>query len=112
MQIHDAVLRRKAKAGGRGYKYEVLIGDEVIANSRDPEHAACRALLAKGVTGTVRFWSDVYGPQKDCRSSLDIERGAKVSVTDPDRGVVRAVWFSEYWGKQEDGEDAELEIAA
>jgi hypothetical protein len=90
----------------------VIFAGEVIAASRDPEHAACRFLLAIGLTGRVRFWSDVYalvGTSRDYRSSLDIERGAKFSISDSDRGL-RVVKYSDHW--QREDEAPELEQAA
>ena len=113
MNTYDVTLRQRDKPGSRGYQCEVIFAGEVIAISRDPEYAACRALLANGLVGRVRFWSDVYGPQRDYRSSLDIERGAKSSTSESSRSSLRVAKYNDHW-RQEDGEEEapELEIAA
>ena len=65
----------------RGQVYSVLLGDDVIvARSYDPEHAACRALVAKGFTGSAEFWSqDIDHPRMLIR---DIEKAAQFTVSE------------------------------
>jgi hypothetical protein len=69
-----------------GYRYDVLLGAEIIVQrSRDPEHDAARALLALGYRGrfrTVDFVTD--GP----RMIHDIEKAAKQRVVERDDGRI------------------------
>ena len=65
-----------------GYLYDVLLdGKVIVRRSHDPEHDACRALLAKGITGKLTL-TDLEGTP---RSSIDIETGAKWRVIDDDK---------------------------
>ena len=65
----------------RGQFYSVLLGDEVLVPlSLDPEHAACRALVAKGFTGPAEFWRQ--GADHPRMLIRDIERAAKFSVSE------------------------------
>ena len=44
------------RVGDRGYRYRVTFaGSVLIKNTRNPEYDACRALLAKGVTGRLEL---------------------------------------------------------
>jgi hypothetical protein len=79
----DAVLRRHDRPGPRGYRYDVLVGGEVVCTSRDPQFAACRVLAERGVTGSIRFWRE---GKTTWDSMLDIERGAGMRTIDSDRG--------------------------
>ena len=40
----------------RQYYSATFKGKEIVARSSDPEHAACRALKARGLTGCVAFY--------------------------------------------------------
>ena len=43
-------------AARHGYAWHVEYdGERIVTGSRDPDHDACRALLARGVTGPVEF---------------------------------------------------------
>ncbi len=54
-------------------------GATLIESSRDPEHDACRALLALGLSGTL----ETYFPGGTvARMRLDIEQGAKLTVSE------------------------------
>jgi hypothetical protein len=52
-------------------------GETIVSNSRIPEFDACRVLLARGLIGTLVLADAVTGKN---RLSLDIERGAKLTV--------------------------------
>jgi hypothetical protein len=70
-----------------GYRYDVLLGDKVIVSrSRDPEHDAARALLARGVSGRFRTMDFATGKP---RMIVDIAKAARLSVIErDDRGPV------------------------
>ncbi len=53
--VTDLILRPTGKFGNKGERYEVFLGDEIIAQGWSPEHAACRVLLARGIEGIARF---------------------------------------------------------
>jgi hypothetical protein len=42
--------------GQRGMRYRVSYAGEILLEGRDPELAACRALLARGITGRLEVW--------------------------------------------------------
>jgi hypothetical protein len=60
--VLDLTLKRLEPAllghGGWEYQYEVRLGGELIAKSRDPEFAACRTLAKSGRFGRARFWRE------------------------------------------------------
>ena len=58
-----------------GARYRVTyLGETLIESARDPEFEACRALLAKGITGTLV----TYSPGSSVpRMRVDIEKGAQ-----------------------------------
>jgi hypothetical protein len=110
--IYDVILRRKSRPGSRGYQYDAIFGGGVLVSSRDPEYAACRALLAMGLTGTAQFWRE----GKACHdSSLDIERGARGTTQELNKGTIRVGKYTEFSWPDEGEEDApepELKMAA
>ena len=60
------------------YAYNVVFdGDLIITDSRDPEHDLARALLARGVTGTVTLHDGNTGKP---RTIINIEKTAQWSV--------------------------------
>jgi hypothetical protein len=63
-----------------GARYRVTyLGETLIESARDPEFEACRALLAKGVTGTMV----TYSPGSSVPSlRVDIEKGAELATVD------------------------------
>ena len=70
-------------------RYAVRLGDVVIVDSsRDPEHAAARALLARGITGRMTTLDASGNP----RMHFDIETAAGHSVTEGDRGLQLQRW--------------------
>lgn len=66
----------------RGYRYGAIWnGERIVTDSPDPEHDACRALLAMGITG--RMETRTGGK---LRMRFDIEYGAGRMTTESDRG--------------------------
>jgi hypothetical protein len=63
-----------------GARYRVTyLGATLIESARDPEFEACRALLARGIVGTVV----TYSPGSSTpRLRVDIEQGAKLMTID------------------------------
>src|SRR5262249_22538947 len=72
-------LFAKQKPSGRNwYAYDVLLnGETIVFDSRDPEHDLARALLARGVKGTV---SVIDGATGKPRSSVYIQKAAKHGI--------------------------------
>jgi hypothetical protein len=74
---------------GVGYRYDVLLGDEVIVRrSRDPEHDTARALLARGVGGRLRTIDFATGRP---RMIVDIAKAARVTIVERDDGGLALV---------------------
>lgn len=90
----DAVHRieiERIGTGVRGPRFRVWHRDEVLIESaRDPEHAACRALAARGLTGRlVSRWKDAAHDAM----SMDIAWGAGRRAAEGDRQGLRfAKW--------------------
>src|SRR5262245_41061940 len=63
-----------------GARYRVTyLGTTLIESARDPEFEACRALLARGITGTLV----TYNPGGTVpRMRVDIEKGTKLSTVE------------------------------
>ena len=63
-----------------GARYRVTyLGETLIESARDPTFEACRALLARGVVGTLV----TYSPGSSvARLRVDIEKGAKLMTVD------------------------------
>lgn len=62
----------------RGERYDVRFnGELLVRRSRDPECDLARALLAKGITGTVTILDGVTGKP---RSAVIIEKAARLTV--------------------------------
>jgi len=51
----DLILKPTGKFGSKGEKYEVYLGEELLAANISPEFAACRVLKSRGYTGFARF---------------------------------------------------------
>jgi hypothetical protein len=73
------------------YEYEVRLGDELIVINRDPECSACRALLAKGITGTARFMR-----RGAPYMTMNIERAAQYRVRETERHGPRFVKYQPF----------------
>jgi len=62
-----------------GARYRVTyLGETLIESARDPAFEACRALLARGIVGTLVTYSGSSVP----RLRVDIEKGAKLMTVD------------------------------
>jgi hypothetical protein len=86
-----AIEIEPATLGVRGQRYRVTyLGEVLIEGTRNPEFDACRALLAHGITGTLEVWRP-GGVAADMR--LNIERGAKLTISETDdRGLRPVRW--------------------
>lgn len=71
-----------------------LDGVLLVYRVRDPEHAACRALVAKGITGRVTFRHMKSGTRS---LSMDIVRGAGATT----RQTASGRWRIERWEPRE-----------
>jgi hypothetical protein len=70
-------------------RYSASLGDEVIVkNHRDPEHAAARVLLARGITGRMT----TVGVDGKPRMHFDIEKAAPWTVREDDVGMQLVRW--------------------
>ncbi len=69
---HKITLHYKPKSRRYSVSFE---GRELVSDSFDPEFDACRALLAKGITGRLETWRE--GTPYPCMI-LDIELAAKL----------------------------------
>jgi hypothetical protein len=91
MAVDDASWRKDPSAEHRvdiepthhtstGERYRVMyLGVTLIGSARDPTFEACRALLARGITGTLV----TYSPGSSVpRMRVDIEKGAKLTTID------------------------------
>jgi hypothetical protein len=77
--------------GERGQRYRATyLGSILVESSRTPEFDACRALLARGITGRM----EVRRPGRaSADMHLDIERGAKLTIRETDdRGLRLVRW--------------------
>lgn len=94
--IHRIEIKRTHWTSS-GARFEVTHnGKTLIESSRDPEHDACRALLAKGLTGTL----ETYHPGGTvARMRLDIERGAKLGINESAKTNIKTVRWSPYPGR-------------
>ncbi len=86
-------------------------GEVLVERSRNPEFDACRSLLAAGFKGSLEVWHQSGGHPG---LVLDIEQGAKLTVTDPDSGRPRFVpWVPEGLGQDDqEGADAQEQAVA
>lgn len=85
------VTLERIGSGARGDRWRVTHAGGVVLvdSSRDPEHYACRALLALGVTGTVETW---HAGAKHAAMRIDIEHGAGRSVSESQTGLRNRRW--------------------
>ena len=85
-----ATLLPRQSGGKHYYTYSVEYqGEVIVSGSNNPEHDACRALLARGVTGALLLLDCATGKE---RSSIDIERGAIWLVSEGQRGFQLKRW--------------------
>lgn len=94
MAAEHHVTLHEVRRTSTGPRYRVTMGDRVLVDSsRDPECDACRVLVAQGATGkliTRRAGSDVV-----CLR-VDIARGAQLRVSDPSKGRLHWVKWSQF----------------
>ena len=79
----------QAGLGSRGLRYSFTYrGAMLVENTRTPAFAACRALLARGITGRLEVWR----PGKTCADmQLDIETGAGLTISETDAHGLQVV---------------------
>jgi hypothetical protein len=76
---HRVELELTHYAGTRARYRVTYLGKTLIESARDPEFEACRALLARGVTGTLV----TYNPGSSvARMRIDIAKGAQLMTID------------------------------
>lgn len=84
--------------GNRGQRYRVTYQGDTLCESRNPELDACRALLARGVTGTLEVW---HRGATHAASRIDIAEGAKWTITEADRaGLMLVTWKPFQYGDE------------
>src|SRR5262245_32112513 len=85
--VEHSVELKRTRYAGTGARYRVMyLGKTLIESTRDPEFEACRALLAKGVTGTLV----TYSPGSSVsRMRIDIAKGAQLMTIDNATGDPR-----------------------
>jgi len=72
-----------------GYRYKVIHqGHTLIEDTSNPEYDACRALLAKGITGQLV----TYRGETPCMV-LDIEKGAEITILETSTSGPRKVKY-------------------
>jgi hypothetical protein len=68
----------------RGQRYSVeLDGVVIVEDAIDPEYTACRALVARGITGRLEVWR--AGATYASMVIRDIEKGARLTVREDAR---------------------------
>jgi hypothetical protein len=79
--------------------YRVLYHGQVLVESaRTPAFAACRALLARGVTGKLAVYS-VGGVEP--RMTMDIERAAGFTISESEKQSLMLAPFREFVKEEE-----------
>jgi hypothetical protein len=87
---HVARLIPRQSGGKHYYTYSVeFAGELIVQGSNNPEHDACRALLARGFAGTLLILGCATGRE---RRRIDIERGALWTVSEEQRGFRLRRW--------------------
>lgn len=90
---YELLLRRHESPTKRGYIYDVLYGQEIIASSIDPEFAACRELAKRGILGYAVTRRKVGGT---IGMRLNIAKCAELSTHEPAKGGLYIGKFSPY----------------
>jgi len=80
----DVECTHYASAGAR-YRVTYL-GETLVEGARTPLFDACRALLAKGITGTLVMYSP---GSSTLRMRVDIEEGAQLTIAEGDKAGPR-----------------------
>jgi hypothetical protein len=76
---HYVDLELTHYAGTRAHYRVTYLGKTLIESARDPEFEACRALLAKGVTGSLVTYSSGSFVS---RMRVDIAKGSQLMTID------------------------------
>ena len=79
----------------RGQFYNALLGspngEQIVTDSFDVEFAACRALVARGVTGSLEVWHT--GSEFAALRIRDIAKAASLTVREDERLVPSVVKY-------------------
>lgn len=71
----------------KGRRYEAYLAghkEPIVANSRDPEHEACRVLVNRGYDGAVQFYHGITPSML-----LQAPEAARLTVSEEDRRGLR-----------------------
>ena len=88
---HQVFVRPKTRSAKRQYYEVILDGAVIVSKSADPVHAACRAMMAIGLSGRVEF----YRPGDPYPSLIvhDLDKAAMLRVVETKRvGPVIKKW--------------------
>jgi hypothetical protein len=86
-----------------GARYRVTyLGEKLIEGARTPLFDACRALLAKGITGTLVMYSPGSSVH---RAKVDIEEGAQLMVAEGDKAGPRLARYRPHPGGAEEQDE-------
>ena len=100
MKVEVEVL----KYASSGPRYRVICqGQTLVEGSRTPAFAACRALLAGGITGTLVVYS-LGGAEPRLR--VDIAKGAALNIAEGAKTSPQLVPFREFSQREEEREAA------
>ena len=78
-----------------GRRYRVSYAGEVLVEGRrNPIFEACRALLARGITGRLEVWRK---GKTSADMRLDIERGALFAIKETARESLRLIPWHPWW---------------
>ena len=70
-----------------GQRYRVVYAEEVLAEGRrNPIFDACRALVARGITGRLEVWRK---GSASADMQLDIAKGAALAIEESDKKSIR-----------------------
>lgn len=103
------IERTKIVTDGARYRVTREDGTTLIEGSRVPEHDACRALLAEGVTGKLAIWRK---GKSHPDMFLDIERAAGRTVSEGKDGIAFRKWKPFDQGAADDQAENVLEEVA
>jgi hypothetical protein len=79
-----------------GARYRVTyLGETLVEGARTPLFDACRALLAKGITGTLAMYSSGSSVH---HAKVDIEEGAQLTVAEGDKASPRLARYRPHPG--------------
>jgi hypothetical protein len=88
---HRVLIQPTHRNASRQFYRATFNGEEIVAQSWDPEFAACRTLKARGLSGRVEFFR--AGVPHPCLIVRDLAEGAGLrSYEDDCRGPVLKKW--------------------